>query len=176
MGGELKNVLLILNTADALNAFMSANKVTLGANLSVALGPMGRSIEGGGVASSSGETAACYAYSVSRGAFVGVALDGTVLFTRDRLNHTFYGHPASARYAGRPNGHALRVASYPLRVHVCVCRHQLIQWPPLSFNALAPATCHVLAVIFPTTVLADASCAALTCHACSVAPQAAAQR
>ena len=28
---------------------------------------------------------------------MGVALDGTVVFTRDRLNHVFYGHPASAK-------------------------------------------------------------------------------
>ena len=31
------------------------------------------------------------------GAFAGVALDGAVVFTRDRLNSVFYGHPASVR-------------------------------------------------------------------------------
>ena len=97
VGGELNTVLLILNTAEAVSAFSGAASITLGANLSVALGPVGRSIEGNGAFTASGVAAACYAYSVSRGAFAGVALDGTVVFTRDRLNHVFYGHPASAK-------------------------------------------------------------------------------
>ena len=96
VGGEFNTVLLILNTADAVNAFSGTGSVKLGANLSVALGPVGRTLEGGGVAGS-GTNAAVYSYSVSRGAFAGIALDGTVVFTRDRLNHVFYGHPASAK-------------------------------------------------------------------------------
>jgi len=95
-GGELNTVLLILNTAKAVEAFTGTASFTLGANLSVALGPLGRTIEGTGVAGNNATTA-CYAYSVSRGVFAGVALDGTVVFTRDRLNHVFYGHPASAK-------------------------------------------------------------------------------
>ena len=96
VGGEFNTVLLILNTEEAVNAFSGTGSVRLGANISVALGPIGRTLEGAGVAGS-GATAACYAYSVSRGSFAGVALDGTVVFTRDRLNHVFYGHPASAK-------------------------------------------------------------------------------
>lgn len=96
VGGEFNTVLLILNTPDAVNSFSGTGSVKLGGSLSVALGPLGRSFEGGGVAGS-GSTAAVYAYSVSRGAFAGVSLEGTVVFTRDRLNHTFYGHPASAK-------------------------------------------------------------------------------
>ncbi len=96
VGGELNTVLLILNTQEAVNSFMGSASVTLGANISVALGPIGRALEGTGVAGN--EThAACYSYSFSRGIYAGVGLDGTCVFTRDRLNHTFYGHPASAR-------------------------------------------------------------------------------
>ena len=75
---------------------MGSAQLTLGANLSVAVGPVGRHAEATGVAGNS-RTAACYGYAVSRGLFAGVGLDGTCVFTRDRLNHTFYGHPASAR-------------------------------------------------------------------------------
>jgi len=95
-GGELNTVLLILNTASAVESFCGSASVTLGANLSVALGPIGRAIEGTGVAGNDAR-AACYSYSVSRGVYAGVGLDGTVIFTRDRLNHVFYGHPASAK-------------------------------------------------------------------------------
>lgn len=97
VGAELNTVLLILRNAKAVDAFASASKLTLGLNLSVAIGPVGRHIEGSGVLDERGNSAACYSYSVSRGAFAGVALDGAVMFTRDKLNHTFYGHPASAR-------------------------------------------------------------------------------
>lgn len=96
LGGELNTVLLILNTDDAVNSFMGSASVTLGANISVALGPVGRAIEGTGVVGQDAH-AACYAYSFSRGLWAGVGLDGTIVFTRDRLNHVFYGHPASAR-------------------------------------------------------------------------------
>ena len=56
---------------------LPTTQVKLGLNLSVAMGPVGRQIEGTGVAGGKG-SAACYAYAVSRGAFAGVALDGTV--------------------------------------------------------------------------------------------------
>ena len=77
MGGELNEILLILNTREALASMMGSTQVKLGLNLSVAMGPVGRQIEGTGVAGGKG-SAACYAYAVSRGAFAGVALDGTV--------------------------------------------------------------------------------------------------
>ena len=96
LGGELSTVMLILNTADALTAFTGAANFTLGANVSVAVGPLGRTLEGAGVTGAH-TAAAVYAYSISRGAFAGIGLDGTCVFTRDRLNHTFYGHPASAK-------------------------------------------------------------------------------
>ena len=49
-GFELNTVLLILNTAEALEAFMGSAQLTLGANLSVAVGPIGRHAEATGVA------------------------------------------------------------------------------------------------------------------------------
>ena len=80
MGGELNEILLVLNTREALASLMGSTQVKLGLNLSVAMGPVGRQIEGTGVAGGRG-SAACYAYAVSRGAFAGVALDGTVRYT-----------------------------------------------------------------------------------------------
>tara|TARA_B100000780_G_scaffold64253_1_gene41998 strand:- start:325 stop:648 length:324 start_codon:yes stop_codon:yes gene_type:complete len=82
VGGELNEILLILNTREALASMMGSTQVKLGLNLSVAMGPVGRQIEGTGVAGGRG-SAACYAYAVSRGAFAGVALDGTVRCIQD---------------------------------------------------------------------------------------------
>eukprot|EP00967_Tisochrysis_lutea_P024816 scaffold28513_cov32-Tisochrysis_lutea.AAC.3 len=42
VGAELNTVLLILRNAKAVDAFASASKLTLGLNLSVAIGPVGR--------------------------------------------------------------------------------------------------------------------------------------
>ena len=45
VGGELNTVLLILNTKEALDVFANSTQVTLGGNLGIALGPIGRNIE-----------------------------------------------------------------------------------------------------------------------------------
>ena len=86
MGGELNEILLVLNTREALASLMGSTQVKLGLNLSVAMGPVGRQIEGTGVAGGRG-SAACYAYAVSRGAFAVPSpvwpIDGTVRCTRD---------------------------------------------------------------------------------------------
>ena len=47
-----------------------------GLNLSVAIGPYGRTAEGSGSANDAGDVAASYAYSSSVGLFAGVGLDG----------------------------------------------------------------------------------------------------
>ena len=119
-GGELNTVMLILNNAKAVESFSGSASVTLGANLSVAVGPVGRHADVGGVAGNT-KHAACYSYSVSRGAFLGVALDGTVVFTRDRLNHVFYGHPASAKQCGRRAPRTRRQHVHARRAPHCSC-------------------------------------------------------
>jgi len=64
----------------------------LGAGLSVAAGPVGRTAEAGVT-----PTAAVYTYSRSQGIFAGVSLEGTVIATRDEANANYYHRPVSAR-------------------------------------------------------------------------------
>jgi len=95
-GGELNSVLVLLNTEHALAAFSGSGHVTLGAGLSLALGPWGRSVEaeaGGGDAGA----IACYSYCSAKGAFAGVAIEGSVMWCRSDLNQTFYGRPVTPR-------------------------------------------------------------------------------
>jgi SH3 domain-containing YSC84-like protein 1 len=66
--------LVVLNTPEAVNAFSKGGNVTLGANLSVAAGPVGRHAEG-----SLALRAAMYTYSRRQGLFAGVSLEGTVI-------------------------------------------------------------------------------------------------
>ncbi|HVO92350.1 MAG TPA: YSC84-related protein [Terriglobales bacterium] len=87
-GMQVSEYVIVLNTQEAVNAFAKGGNVTLGANLSAALGPIGRSAEAG-VA----PQAALYTYSRSQGIFAGVSLEGTVIGTRYEANEEFYGKP-----------------------------------------------------------------------------------
>lgn len=87
-GVQVSEYVIVLNTQEAVNAFAKGGNVTLGANLSAALGPIGRSAEAG-VA----PQAALYTYSRSQGIFAGVSLEGTVVGTRYQANEEFYGKP-----------------------------------------------------------------------------------
>jgi len=87
-GIEVSEHVIILNTPEAVKAFSQGSNFTLGANLTVAAGPVGRSAE---VAVA--PYAAVYTYSRSQGIFAGISLEGTVLATRYEANEEYYGKP-----------------------------------------------------------------------------------
>jgi lipid-binding SYLF domain-containing protein len=91
-GAEVSELVIVLNTAEAVNAFAKGGNVTLGGALGVAAGPVGRTAE-----ASLALGAAMYTYSRSQGLFAGVSLEGTVIATRDRVNAAYYGEPVSPR-------------------------------------------------------------------------------
>ncbi len=81
----------------------------------VTAGPLGRRAEAALRAGARG-AALCYSYSECRGAFAGVALEGSLLAAREGVNADFYGRPAPARAlllggcAGAPAAAALYAA------------------------------------------------------------------
>jgi lipid-binding SYLF domain-containing protein len=85
-GVEVTEFVMVLNTPAAVEAFSKQANVTLGGNLSVAAGPVGRSAEAG-----VGLQSAIYSYSISQGFFAGVSLEGTVISVRDDANEAYYG-------------------------------------------------------------------------------------
>lgn len=87
-GAEVAELVIVLNTPEAVNAFAKGGNVTLGGALSVAAGPVGRTAEAGVAVG-----AAMYTYSRSQGLFAGISLEGTVIATRDRVNAGYYGEP-----------------------------------------------------------------------------------
>jgi SH3 domain-containing YSC84-like protein 1 len=91
-GAEVSELVIVLNTPAAVDAFTKGGNVTLGGALGVAAGPVGRTAEAG-----IGLQAAIYTYSVSQGLFAGVSLEGTVITTRDEVNAEYYGKPVAAR-------------------------------------------------------------------------------
>jgi len=86
IGAEVTEFVIILNTDAAVQAFSQDANVALGGSLSVAAGPIGRSVEAGVM-----PVAAVYTYSQSQGLFAGIALEGTVIGVRNDANAAYYG-------------------------------------------------------------------------------------
>jgi lipid-binding SYLF domain-containing protein len=84
VGATSTDVVLVFATARSVENF-ARGKFTLGADASVAAGPVGRQGE-----ASAGINAEIYSYSRSRGLFAGVALDGTVVAFDSHANDTYY--------------------------------------------------------------------------------------
>lgn len=97
IGAELTDFVFILNTDEAVKSFAQYGSVTLGGNISVAAGPLGRNAELAGTASLKA-VAPIFAYSKTKGLFAGVSLEGSAIMERREANRKFYGDNCKARY------------------------------------------------------------------------------
>lgn len=86
-GVQSTDVVLVLMSRESVEG-IAGGKVTLGADASVAAGPLGRSSS---AATDATLSAQVLSYSRSSGLFAGVALDGTVIAIDKRANESFYG-------------------------------------------------------------------------------------
>jgi lipid-binding SYLF domain-containing protein len=86
IGAQVTEFVFVLNTDEAVKAFSRGGNVQLGADASVAAGPVGRSAEAAVT-----PVAAVYSYSRSQGLFAGISLEGTVIAARDDANAEYYG-------------------------------------------------------------------------------------
>lgn len=96
IGFELTDFVFILNDARAVKTFSQAGSLTLGGNVSIAAGPIGRNAEAAGAASLR-SVAGIFSYSKTRGLFAGVSLEGSAIIERKDANTKMYGRPISAR-------------------------------------------------------------------------------
>ncbi|KAJ2358341.1 hypothetical protein GGF43_000871, partial [Coemansia sp. RSA 2618] len=95
IGAQMTEVVMILNTDDAVRAFEENAGIQLGSNVSVAAGPLGRSGEFSAAVNTS-NVAAVYSYSKSKGLFAGVSLEGSAVLQRKDVNQEFYGRVSPA--------------------------------------------------------------------------------
>lgn len=70
--------------------------MTLGANVSIAAGPVGRNAEAAGAASMKG-VAGVFSYSKTKGLFAGVSIEGSVIIERRDANEKLYNSRITAR-------------------------------------------------------------------------------
>jgi SH3 domain-containing YSC84-like protein 1 len=91
IGAQITDFVFVLNTNRAVRAFSRDGNVTLGADASVAAGPVGRDAH---VAVT--PTAAIYTYSRSKGLFAGASLEGAVIATQKTANAQYYGRPVAS--------------------------------------------------------------------------------
>eukprot|EP00249_Psilotum_nudum_P021058 c27953_g2_i1 orf=539-2308(+) len=91
-GGEITDFIMVLRTAEAVKLFAGSAHFSLGFGISVAAGPVGRTVEADICVGAGGE-AACYMYSRSKGLFIGCSLEGNAVISRTATNREFYGDP-----------------------------------------------------------------------------------
>lgn len=96
IGFELTDFVFILNDAMAVKTFAQAGSITLGGNVSLAAGPVGRNAEAAGAASLK-SIAGIFSYSKTKGLFAGVSLEGSALIERRDANEKLYGRRVTAR-------------------------------------------------------------------------------
>lgn len=94
-GAELTDFVFVLTTDAAVKTFMQSGSLTLGGNISMAVGPIGRSAEASGVVGTKG-TAGVFAYSKTRGLYGGLTVEGGVLMERADANKKLYGRKVRA--------------------------------------------------------------------------------
>lgn len=96
IGFELTDFVFVLNDAAAVRAFSQQGSLTLGGNVSLAAGPVGRNAEAAGAASLKG-VAGVFSYSKTKGLFAGVSLEGSAIVERRDANEKLYGQRFTAR-------------------------------------------------------------------------------
>lgn len=90
IGFELTDFVFILNDTSAVKTFAQAGSLTLGGNVSIAAGPVGRNAEAAGAASLK-SVAGIFSYSKTKGLFAGVSLEGSGIIERRDANEKLYG-------------------------------------------------------------------------------------
>lgn len=89
VGVQSTDVVLVFTSKQSIEGIVGG-KVTLGADASVAAGPVGRQSS---AATDIGLTAQVYSYSRASGLFAGVALDGSAITIDSASNESFYKKP-----------------------------------------------------------------------------------
>ncbi len=92
IGVQSTDIVLVFTTRKSVEG-ITDGKLTLGADASVAAGPVGRAAS---AATDQNFTAEVYSYSRNSGLFAGVAIDGSIIAIDSKANNRLYGKKAPA--------------------------------------------------------------------------------
>ncbi|MDA0260890.1 MAG: lipid-binding SYLF domain-containing protein [Proteobacteria bacterium] len=93
IGVQVSEVVLLLMTSRAVDAIIH-NEVKLGADASVAVGPLGRGAE---ASTTTDLNTDIFSFSRAKGLFAGVSLEGAVVKARADWNRMYYRKPTTVR-------------------------------------------------------------------------------
>jgi len=119
IGGEASEVILVLMNDKAVDAILR-NEFKLGADATVAAGPVGMGVE---AATTTNFGADIYSFSRSKGLAAGVSVEGAVITARHGRNTAYYGreaHPRNILYdnvVSNPGTSGLRTALTQAEAH-----------------------------------------------------------
>lgn len=86
IGGQASDIVLLAMTDRGVNAFL-ASSLKLGADVGVAVGPVGAGAE----AATANLSADILSFARSKGAYAGISVEGAVVATRNDWNRAYYG-------------------------------------------------------------------------------------
>ncbi|MBT6205613.1 MAG: lipid-binding SYLF domain-containing protein [Rhodospirillaceae bacterium] len=94
IGAAETQLVLVIMTDAGMEAMLS-DKIEVGADASVAAGPIGAAAKAATTSTEFNED--IYAYGTSEGLFAGVSVEGAILIPDQDANHSFYGEPVTTR-------------------------------------------------------------------------------
>ena len=107
IGVQSVGLVLVITNEEGLHAFTGGNSFKLGANVAIAAGPVGRDAS---AATDGRAKASIYSYSMSKGLFAGVSVEGSVINQNRDANKAYWGRDISAGNALKKPATDKRVA------------------------------------------------------------------
>ena len=106
-GVQSVGLVLVITNEEGLHAFTGGNSFKLGADVAIAAGPVGRDAS---AATDGRAKASIYSYSMSKGLFAGVSVEGSVINQNRDANKAYWGRDISAGNALKKPATDKRVA------------------------------------------------------------------
>ncbi|MCD8234094.1 MAG: lipid-binding SYLF domain-containing protein [Cloacibacillus porcorum] len=96
IGVQSVGLVLVITNEQGQRAFTGGNSFKLGADVAIAAGPVGRDTS---AATDGRAKASIYSYSMSKGLFAGISIDGSVINQNRDANKAYWGRDISAANA-----------------------------------------------------------------------------
>lgn len=92
-GVQSTSLILVITNKQGMDSFKGGDNITLGGDLSIAAGPIGRRAE---ASTDLDLKASIYSYSMSKGIFAGMSLEGAMISASNKNNAAYWGEYMSA--------------------------------------------------------------------------------